>query len=110
VARRVEPVGEAVHAGVTGLLPLADSVRVELEQEPARATRSKADAVAPVPCDQVPALRGLDDGGGMLGRSRCTNAVETAAEVGSKSEEALNLLASWAVTLDEAEPANATDR
>jgi transcriptional regulator with XRE-family HTH domain len=32
------------------------------------------------------------------------------AEVGSKSEEALNLLASWAATLDEAEPANVTDR
>jgi transcriptional regulator with XRE-family HTH domain len=32
------------------------------------------------------------------------------AEPGSKSEEALNLLASWAATLDEAEPANVTDR
>ena len=32
------------------------------------------------------------------------------AEVGSKSEEALNLLASWAATLDEAEPADVTDR
>ncbi len=31
------------------------------------------------------------------------------AEVGSKSEEALNLLASWAATLDQAEPANVTD-
>jgi hypothetical protein len=32
------------------------------------------------------------------------------ADPGSKSEEALNLLASWAVTLGEAEPANVTDR
>ncbi len=32
------------------------------------------------------------------------------AEPGSKSEEALNLLASWTATLDEAEPANLTDR
>ncbi len=32
------------------------------------------------------------------------------AEPGSKSEEALNLLASWAATLDEAKPANVTDR
>src|SRR5439155_22535099 len=32
------------------------------------------------------------------------------ADPGSKSEEAVNLLASWAATLDEAEPANATDR
>jgi transcriptional regulator with XRE-family HTH domain len=32
------------------------------------------------------------------------------AEPGSKSEEALNLLASWAATLDEAESANVTDR
>src|SRR5437870_4085563 len=32
------------------------------------------------------------------------------AEVGSKSEEALNLLASWTATLDQSEPANATDR
>jgi hypothetical protein len=32
------------------------------------------------------------------------------AEPGSKSEEALNLLASWAATLDEAAPANVTDR
>jgi hypothetical protein len=32
------------------------------------------------------------------------------AEVGSKSEEALNLLASWAATLDVAEPVNVTDR
>jgi transcriptional regulator with XRE-family HTH domain len=31
------------------------------------------------------------------------------AEPGSKSEEALNLLASWAATLDEAEPANVAD-
>ncbi len=31
------------------------------------------------------------------------------AEVGSKSEEALNLLASWAATLDQAEPANLTE-
>jgi transcriptional regulator with XRE-family HTH domain len=31
------------------------------------------------------------------------------AEVGSKSEEALNLLASWTATLDQSEPANATD-
>ena len=31
------------------------------------------------------------------------------AEVGSKSEEALNLLASWTATLDQAEPANVTD-
>jgi transcriptional regulator with XRE-family HTH domain len=31
------------------------------------------------------------------------------AEPGSKSEEALNLLASWTATLDEAEPANVTD-
>ena len=31
------------------------------------------------------------------------------AEVGSKSEEALNLLASWSATLDQAEPANVTD-
>ena len=31
------------------------------------------------------------------------------AEVGSKSEEALNLLASWTATLDRSEPANATD-
>jgi transcriptional regulator with XRE-family HTH domain len=31
------------------------------------------------------------------------------AEVGSKSEEALNLLASWAATLDQAERANVTD-
>ena len=31
------------------------------------------------------------------------------AEVGSKSEEALNLLASWTATLDEAEPANVSD-
>jgi len=32
------------------------------------------------------------------------------ADVGSKSEEALNLLASWAATLDETEPADVTDR
>jgi hypothetical protein len=32
------------------------------------------------------------------------------AEPGSKSEEALNLLGSWAATLDQAEPANVTDR
>jgi hypothetical protein len=32
------------------------------------------------------------------------------AEVGSKSEEALNLLASWAATLAEAEPADVTER
>ena len=32
------------------------------------------------------------------------------AEVGSKSEEALNLLASWSSTLDPAELANVTDR
>jgi hypothetical protein len=32
------------------------------------------------------------------------------AEPGSKSEEALNLLATWTATLDEAEPANLTDR
>jgi MmyB-like transcription regulator ligand binding domain len=32
------------------------------------------------------------------------------AEPGSKSEEALNLLGSWIATLDQAEPANATDR
>jgi transcriptional regulator with XRE-family HTH domain len=32
------------------------------------------------------------------------------AEPGSKSEEALNLLASWTATLDEAEPATLTDR
>jgi transcriptional regulator with XRE-family HTH domain len=32
------------------------------------------------------------------------------AEPGSKSEEALNLLASWTATLDEAEPSNVTDR
>jgi hypothetical protein len=32
------------------------------------------------------------------------------AEVGSKSEEALNLLASWSATLHQLEPANATDR
>ncbi len=32
------------------------------------------------------------------------------AEPGSKSEEALNLLASWMATLDEAEPASLTDR
>ncbi len=32
------------------------------------------------------------------------------AEPGSKSEEALNLLASWVATLDEARPANVTDR
>ena len=32
------------------------------------------------------------------------------AEVGSKSEEALNLLASWTATLDETEPADVTDR
>jgi transcriptional regulator with XRE-family HTH domain len=32
------------------------------------------------------------------------------AEPGSKSEEALNLLASWAATLDQAETANVTDR
>jgi transcriptional regulator with XRE-family HTH domain len=31
------------------------------------------------------------------------------AEPGSKSEEALNLLASWTATLDQAEPANVTD-
>ena len=31
------------------------------------------------------------------------------AEVGSKSEEALNLLASWTATLDQAEPASLTD-
>ena len=31
------------------------------------------------------------------------------AEVGSKSEEALNLLASWTATLDQAQPANVTD-
>jgi hypothetical protein len=31
------------------------------------------------------------------------------AEPGSKSEEALNLLACWTATLDEAEPANVTD-
>jgi transcriptional regulator with XRE-family HTH domain len=32
------------------------------------------------------------------------------AEPGSKSDEALNLLASWAATLDQAEPADVTDR
>jgi hypothetical protein len=32
------------------------------------------------------------------------------AEAGSKSEEALNLLASWTATLDPAELANVTDR
>jgi transcriptional regulator with XRE-family HTH domain len=32
------------------------------------------------------------------------------AEPGSRSEEALNLLASWAATLDQAEPADVTDR
>jgi transcriptional regulator with XRE-family HTH domain len=32
------------------------------------------------------------------------------AEVGSKSEEALNLLASWVATLDEAEPVDVTER
>jgi len=32
------------------------------------------------------------------------------AEPGSKSAEALNLLASWTATLDEAEPSNVTDR
>ena len=31
------------------------------------------------------------------------------AEPGSRSEEALNLLASWTATLDQAEPAHATD-
>jgi hypothetical protein len=31
------------------------------------------------------------------------------AELGSKSAEALNLLVSWAATLDEAETARATD-
>jgi hypothetical protein len=31
------------------------------------------------------------------------------AEPGSESEEALNLLGSWAATLDQAEPAQATD-
>ena len=31
------------------------------------------------------------------------------AERGSKSEEGLNLLASWTATLDQAEPANVTD-
>ena len=33
-----------------------------------------------------------------------------AAEPGSRSEEALNLLGSWAATLDPAEAARATDR
>ena len=32
------------------------------------------------------------------------------AEVGSKSEEALNLLASWTATLDQPEPVHAPDR
>jgi hypothetical protein len=32
------------------------------------------------------------------------------AKPGSKSEEALNLLASWTATLDEAEPSKVTDR
>jgi len=32
------------------------------------------------------------------------------AEPGSRSEEALNLLASWAATPDQAETANTTDR
>jgi hypothetical protein len=31
------------------------------------------------------------------------------AEPGSKSEEALNLLASWTATLDQAEPARVTE-
>ena len=31
------------------------------------------------------------------------------AEAGSKSEEALNLLASWTATLDRDEPANVTE-
>jgi hypothetical protein len=31
------------------------------------------------------------------------------ADLGSKSEEALNLLGSWAATLDEAETANVAD-
>jgi len=31
------------------------------------------------------------------------------AEPGSKSEEALNLLASWTATVDQAEPANLAD-
>ncbi len=31
------------------------------------------------------------------------------ADPGSKSEEALNLLASWAATLDQVEPARVTD-
>jgi hypothetical protein len=32
------------------------------------------------------------------------------ADPGSKSDEALNLLASWTATLDQAEPVNAPDR
>ena len=32
------------------------------------------------------------------------------AEPGSKSEDALNLLPSWAATVDQAEAAHATDR
>ena len=32
------------------------------------------------------------------------------AEPGSRSEEALKLLASWTATLDEVEPSNVTDR
>ena len=32
------------------------------------------------------------------------------AEAGSKSEEALNLLASWTATLDQSEPGKVTDR
>jgi hypothetical protein len=65
-----------VHAGVIGLLPLDGAVRVELEQERARATRSGAGDADPVARDQVAALRGLDDREGVLGRGRGAARVE----------------------------------
>jgi hypothetical protein len=46
---------------------------------------------------------------GLAANPGLTVAVFT-AEPGSKSEEALNLLASWTATLDETEVANLTDR
>jgi hypothetical protein len=43
-------------------------------------------------------------------RSASLTILTYTAEPGSKSEEALNLLASWTATFDQAEPANVIDR
>src|SRR5687767_7167982 len=43
-------------------------------------------------------------------RTRAWRSPPYTAEPGSRSEEALNLLGSWAATVDRAEPARATDQ